>query len=657
MIMNRLEHMRQVALIATTLSTTAMAAPVPGPPRPLTDPATINSAAAPGSRPVPVADLYYVRGGADAVWTRDGTGIVFSTNLTGRYNLWTMPATGGFPRQLTQSDDRQAGLATSPDGKWLVFDSDRAGAEIYDLYAVPLAGGPVQNLTATPEISETGARFSPNGTLIAFDRRPKSASATDVAVMDWRTHAVRQLTHEASPDHEWSVVAFSRDGRRLIANRTNFTGTESAVWSIDVATGATTALTAPSGAFNSASDITPDGRIVALTIDASGGNHQAALLDIASRTQRPLAPDAWDQTSGHFTPDGASLIFTRNIDGRITLARYAVAGGEVSAIGPTEGVSGEASGNESSVSPDGRKLLIDHQTSNTPFDYWVADLAGGTASPITRLGLASIDPARLPSAKVVHYASADGTVISALLWMPFNLRRNASAPAILLPHGGPTGQTDDTFNRTAIALASRGYLVLAPNPRGSTGYGRAFELANRRDLGGGDLVDEVYGRRFLIATGYADPKRIGITGGSYGGFMTIMAAAKTPDLWAAAVEEYGILDWVAMYQHEAPTLQQYQMGLIGDPTRDAGVYKASSPLTYIHAERAPLLILQGDNDIRVPREQAANLAAVLKADGRTVDSHFYANEGHGFVKRENQIDALERTIAWFDRYLKPGAPN
>jgi len=108
-----------------------------------------------------------------------------------------------------------------------------------------------------------------------------------------------------------------------------------------------------------------------------------------------------------------------------------------------------------------------------------------------------------------------------------------------------------------------------------------------------------------------------------------------------------------MYQHEAPTLQQYQMGLIGDPVRDAAVYKAASPLTYIHALTAPLLILQGENDIRVPREQAANLAAVLKADGRTVDAHFYANEGHGFAKRENQIDALERTIAWFDRYLKP----
>jgi dipeptidyl aminopeptidase/acylaminoacyl peptidase len=129
--------------------------------------------------------------------------------------------------------------------------------------------------------------------------------------------------------------------------------------------------------------------------------------------------------------------------------------------------------------------------------------------------------------------------------------------------------------------------------------------------------------------------------------------AKTPDVWAAGVEEYGIIDWAHMYVTEAPVLQQYQRGLLGDPVADAAVYKASSPMTFMHQTTAPLLVLQGDNDIRVPKSQAEQVVATLKADGRTVEAHFYANEGHGFVKRENQIDALERTIAWFDKYLKP----
>ncbi len=235
---------------------------------------------------------------------------------------------------------------------------------------------------------------------------------------------------------------------------------------------------------------------------------------------------------------------------------------------------------------------------------------------------------------------------------PFNLKRDGSSPAVVIPHGGPTGQTTDAFSRTAVALASRGYVVIAPNPRGSTGYGKAFQDANIKDLGGGDLVDEVYAAKFLTATGYVNPRKIGITGGSYGGFMTLMAIGKTPEVWAAAVEEYGIINWFAMLEHEDPLLQQYERGLIGDPVKDRAVYDATSPMTYIKNARAPLLVLQGDNDIRVPKGQAEEVVATLKAAGRTVDAHYYAQEGHGFAKRENQIDSLQRTVDWFDKYLK-----
>ncbi|HZZ90094.1 MAG TPA: prolyl oligopeptidase family serine peptidase, partial [Caulobacteraceae bacterium] len=201
---------------------------------------------------------------------------------------------------------------------------------------------------------------------------------------------------------------------------------------------------------------------------------------------------------------------------------------------------------------------------------------------------------------------------------------------------------------------SRGYVVIAPNVRGSTGYGRAFQAMNIKQLGGGDLVDEIFGGKFMISTGYVDPKRIGITGGSYGGYMTLMAIGKTPRLWAAAVEEYGIIDWKSMYQHEDAALQAYQKSLLGDPAADARVYRDDSPITFIRHATAPLLVLQGDNDIRVPKEEAEQVVAILKAAGRTVDAHYYANEGHGFTKRENQVDALERTVTWFDRYLKGG---
>jgi len=195
-------------------------------------------------------------------------------------------------------------------------------------------------------------------------------------------------------------------------------------------------------------------------------------------------------------------------------------------------------------------------------------------------------------------------------------------------------------------------VVIAPNVRGSTGYGMEFQQANHKDLGGGDLQDEVYAARFLTETGFVDPKRLGITGGSYGGNMTLMAIGKVPDLWAAAVEEYGIIDWFTMLQHEDASLQQYQRSLIGDPVTDRKVYEDDSPITFIRKTKAPLLVLQGDNDIRVPKEEAVQIVDILEKAGTVVSAHYYPNEGHGFAKRENQVDAIERTIAWFDHYLK-----
>jgi dipeptidyl aminopeptidase/acylaminoacyl peptidase len=252
----------------------------------------------------------------------------------------------------------------------------------------------------------------------------------------------------------------------------------------------------------------------------------------------------------------------------------------------------------------------------------------------------------------VHYRTFDGKIISAFLWVPFNLKRDGSNPAIVLPHGGPTGQTLDAFIKTAVALASRGYVCIAPNVRGSTGYGMEFQKANYKDLGGGDLQDEVYAAKFLAATGYVNLKKIGITGGSYGGYMAMIAIGRTPDVWAAAVELFGITDWLTEQQHEEPALQQYDQSLLGDPVKDRKAYEDASPIKYFKDAKAPLLVLQGANDIRDPAEEAEQAVTILKKAGKVVDAHYYPDEGHGFAKRENQIDALKRTVEWFDRYLK-----
>lgn len=639
------------SVLALALATQAWAAPVPGPARAITDPKAVVSVQRPATPPVSIPDLYFTRGALSAAWTPDGKQLVVSTNLTGRYNIWRMDADGSWPVQLTRSEDRHSALAVSPDGKWVIFNADQGGNEMYDIYAVPLEGGDVVNLTNTPTVSETGARFSPDGKKLAFEIKPKVSPITDIAVMDMATRAVTPLTKEATSDNGWQVVAWTADGAGLIVNRSDIGSTTGTVWRLEASGGPPKLLSpAKSKARISAADISKDGRLLSITSNEKGGIDQAALMDVKDGGIRWLSPTPWEQSAGSFSPDGASVLISTNADGRTDIAAANLQGGPVIKAPLPEGFNTEVGSNQSPYTSDGR-LLVAHDASNTPFDYWVLDRSG-KATRLTNFSLASLDPARLPTSEIVHYKSEDGTVISAVLLVPFNLKRDGTAPGVVIPHGGPTGQTLDRFSRLAVALASRGYVVIQPNPRGSTGYGEAFQKANHKDLGGGDLVDEVYGAKFLTETGFVNPKKIGVTGGSYGGFMTLMAVGKTPDVWAAGVSQYGIINWYEMLKHEDAALQAYQRSLIGDPVKDKAVYDAASPMTHIRKTKAPLLVLQGENDIRVPRGQAAEVVATLKEVGATVDVHYYPEEGHGFVKRENQIDALQRTVDWFDKYLK-----
>ena len=637
--------------VAALLSLLFVAASSPDT-RPITDPKSISSEANPGAGAVPIDVLYFTRTVSGPAWSPDGKEVAFTTNLTGRANLWKVSSSGGWPIQLSQSDDRQVGATWSHDGKWIVYQSDRGGNETYDLYAVPSGGGAAVNLTNTPEISETGVIFSPDGRELLVSYKPKTSPIRDVAVMDWGTHAVRQLTNETAKDHMWLAAAWSPDGKAVYAGRVNAGFTDADIYRIDVASGATEKLTEHQGNVRfSASAVSPDGRTLLITSNEKGGYDNVALLDVASKKITWVTDLQWEAAAGDFSPDGKSFTYEVNEDGRadVYLADTATRKGQKLAL--AEGLNGLPQGSQA-YAPGGKELLVSHQSSNQPNDYWIYDLGSQKARQLSYSAIASLDPRRLPQSHLVHYKSFDGKIISAFLWVPFNLKRDGSNPAIVLPHGGPTGQTLDTFNRTALALASRGYICIAPNVRGSTGYGLAFQKANYQDLGGGDLQDEVYATRFLVGTGYVDAKKIGITGGSYGGYMTLMAIGKTPDLWAAAVELYGIIDWYTMLQHEDPFLQEYEKSLLGDPVKDRAVYEAASPIKFIRQAKAPLLALQGENDIRVPKEEAEQVVKILKEEGRTVDVHYYPQEGHGFAKRENQVDSIRRTVEWFDKYLK-----
>jgi len=620
--------------------------------RAITDAKTIVSAINPNARPIPIDDLYFTRSVSSASWSPDGNEIVFTTDISGRSNLWKVNANGGWPIQLAQSDDRQYGESWSPDGKWIVFQQDKAGNELWDIFAIPSEGGEAINLTNTPEIREENPRWSPDGKTIALNHKPKEATVYNIALMDWATRKVTLLTHESTPDHLWQSVAWSPDGKTLYANRLEVSFTDADIYAIDVASGNSTNLTSHQRkSLSTASSLSKDGRTLLITSNARSGYQNVALLDIASKKITWVTDTKWEASAGDFSPDGKRFTYAINADGRSDVYLGDTASTQSDKIPIAGGVNGFAA-SPTSFSSSGDRLLLSHESSVEPADFWVYDLASQKPRQLTYSVIASLKAAPRPPSQVISYKSFDGKTISALLWVPFNLKRDGSNPALVLPHGGPTGQSQDYWSPHIAAFVSRGYICIAPNVRGSTGYGIEFQKANYKDLGGGDLQDEVYAAKFLEATGYVNPKKIGITGGSYGGFMTLMAIGRSPDVWAAGVELYGIINWMTMLQHEDAMLQEYEKSLLGDPVKDRAIYDAASPITYIHHVKAPLLVLQGENDPRVPKEEAEQVVELLNKDGKTVDAHYYPNEGHGFEKRENQIDSIRRSVEWFDKYLK-----
>ena len=619
--------------------------------RPITDPRSVVSTSNPQAGLVPIAQLYYTRSTFGPAWSPDGREIVFTTNLTGRSNLWRVPVVGGFPIQLLQSDDRQTGAVWSPDGKWIVFEQDFGGGELYDLFAVSRDGADVINLTNTPDISERGERWSPDGSMLALSYRPKDSSNVDIALLDWKTRNVRKLTNEQTKNREWYGAIWSPDGKTIYSTRGNAGGTDSDVYRVDVATGQLENLTPHGGdVLFSVSSVSPDGRTLLIASNEKSGYSNVALLDVGSRKRTWVTDTKWEADAGEFSPDGKTFTYTMNADGRTSIYMVERESGKPTPLRFAEGITVPA-GNPRAYSPSGNRLLISHQSSTEPADLWIYDAATRQSRQLTFSAVASLNPSRLPASQLVHYKTFDGKTISAFLWVPFNRKRDGTNPGVVLPHGGPTGQTVDSFNKTAAALASRGYFCIAPNVRGSTGYGMEFQRANYKDIGGGDLQDEVYAAQFLADTGYVDAKKIGITGGSYGGYMAMIAIGRTPDVWAASVELFGITDWLTEQEHEEPALQQYDQSILGDPVKDRKSYEDASPIKYFKNAKAPLLILQGANDIRDPKEDAEQAETILKQAGKVVDAHYYPDEGHGFAKRENQIDAMERTVAWFDRYL------
>ena len=371
------------------------------------------------------------------------------------------------------------------------------------------------------------------------------------------------------------------------------------------------------------------------------------LLDIGSGAIDWITRETWDCDAGEFR--GGFIAYESNVDGNGRVFLYDVKTRKRKALGAKSGLNSLGS---EVFSPDGKRVLLSSSGPTQPNDLHIGAVSGGGLTRVTQSMLAAMDPDDMVEPYLVHYLSRDNLEISAFLYVPYNLRKNRLNPAIVYVHGGPSSQHMNGFNRSVQYLVNNGYVVIAPNYRGSTGYGKDFEERNRFDMGGGDLEDVVEAAHFAAGCGYVDPNRIAIMGGSYGGYMTMMGLTKRPEIWAAGVAIVPFVNWFTELAHEDPSLREWDLATMGDPVANRRLYEDRSPIFSIDKVRAPLLVLAGGNDPRCPKEESDQIVRAIQARGGVVEYKFYEEEGHSFSRLENSIDSFERTVAFLDKYMR-----
>jgi Tol biopolymer transport system component len=392
-----------VILMATGTLAQQLAAP-----NAVTDPQQVASKPKADVQKFSVEKLFMTRGIAGSAWSPDGKTVVFTTNISGRYNLWTVPSEGGWPMQLTVSDQRQYGPAWSPDGRWIVYASDYDGDEQWDIFLVSAANGDVVNLTNTREIAEENPVWSPDGRTIAYMVKPKTSSVYEIDVVDIATRKVRHLTTGTPKDRGNVGPIWSRDGKWIAYTQFQAKGTDSDIYVVEVATGKSTKLTPHQDEhLYTANDWAPDGTSLLITSNAGNGYDNVGILHVASKRIDWLTQDKWEVQGGNFSPDGKLITWTANVDGNTDIYFHQTATGKSDALPLKKGVNSLA-GAESAFTRDGSRLLYMHNGPDAPADVWLYDLASRQSRQVTQSLVAGLHSADMVEPYLVHYPSRDG---------------------------------------------------------------------------------------------------------------------------------------------------------------------------------------------------------------------------------------------------------
>lgn len=564
----------------------------------------------------------------------------------------------------------------SPDGTQLLFIANRKDVEKEMLYLLPVAGGEAQRL-GDLDGSLTVPSWSPDGSKIAVlrtdpeteaEKKRKTEDKEDAYLYEedakrsrlWVVDAVsgdaRQLTFgdQSVWDYAWSP-----DGDRIVVVTTglpviNEFILKGSLWQVPVAGGLMTHVADFPGGPGSPVVREVDGKlVVAVTANRRRDDPAESLwiVPLDGSAQTNLTPDY----AGSFSqliadPADRAGLFARVVEGTRQRLYRISAGGDLQPVTPANLADRGTISAGPTIAADGRALACIWQASDTPPEVFIADI-GQDAVAVSELGKPFAG--RLYGGEVVHWESTDGVTIEGILIKPADHTEGERVPMIVEIHGGPSWQWEDrlmmSWHDWAQMLAVRGYAVLLPNPRGSTGYGAAFEKLLQDDIGGGEAQDVISGARAMVERGIADPERLGIGGWSWGGYLTAWSITQT-NIFKAAVMGAGVANLIS--DHAAGDIPAANLSYYSDdPYTDWELYARASPIRFARNVTTPTLIVHGDADIRVHPTQGQEYYRALKTVGVPTRFVRYPREGHGFQERAHQIDLMRQIVEWFERYI------
>ncbi len=582
-------------------------------------------------------------------FTSDEQDVLFHSNKSGIFNVYSMPVKGGAPKPLTNSTKESTYLvAAFPADARFLYRYDKGGNENEHIYLRELDGSE-RDLTPGEKTKANFLGWSQDRKSFFFstnERDPKFFDIFEMTIADLNP----ALIYKDETGYEFADI--SKDKRYLAFRKTGATPTDADVYLYNAETKEMKNITAHEGeVINSPETFDVASKYLYFLSDEGSEFAYIARYELANGRREVVEKSPWDVSAIYFSRNGKYRVVATNEDARTKLKVTEEASGK-----PVELPSlpdGDITGVNFSESE--KRMAFYHNGSRSPANLFVFDFDSKKATKLTESLNPEINPADLVETRVVRYKSFDGLEIPAILYQPHGATAENKSPAIVLVHGGPGGQARNDYKAYAQYLVNHGYTILDVNNRGSSGYGKTFFKADDQKHGREPLWDCVAAKKYLGSLGYVDPNRIGIMGGSYGGYMVLAALAFQPEEFAAGVDIFGVSNWVRTLQSIPPYWEAQRKSLyaeIGNPESQLEMLREVSPLFHADKITKPLIVLQGANDPRVIKPESDEIVDAIKKKDGVVEYVVFENEGHGFTKKENEIRAYKAILDFLDKYLR-----